>query len=124
MSRSIKFLLGMMLLSSICTSCEDRTITRPDILEAEDKTILLDFVHRTSNNYYGFAKFQLLSNNIIHHDWSFGFLDKEGKLVTSVSTSPGIFFPANGSYEITLKGTGIDDKELVVTKSITITNFP
>ncbi len=124
MSRSIQFLLSLVLLIGICMSCEDRTITRPDFLEPEDNTILLDFTYRTSNNYYGFAKFQMLSNNIIHHDWSFGFLDKEGKLVTSNSSSPGIFFPANGSYEITLKGTGIDDNEIVVTKLITITNFP
>lgn len=120
------FLLRCLLVlsTSLFFSCEDRTILYPGFPEPDDDTVLFDFTYRKSTNYYGFAKFQLLSNNIIAFEWTFGFLDKDGKLVTSTSSSPGIFFPANGNYEITLKGTDYKFQVISISKIITITNYP
>lgn len=105
-------------------ACEGHKILHPGFPEVEDDTVLLDFSYRKSTNYYGFAKFQLLSHNIAQFEWSFGFLDKDGKLVTSTSSSPGIFFPANGNYEVTVKGLDYNFRDLTATKIITITNYP
>lgn len=114
----------LLLFIMLSTACEDRTILHPGFPEPEDNTILLDFTYRKSTNYYGFAKFQILTHNIVAYNWSFGFLDKDGKLVTSTSSSPGIFFPANGSYEVTLKATDVEFHDISISKIITISSFP
>ncbi len=114
----------LLILSMLLLACEDRTGLHPGFPAPEDDSVLLDFTYRKSTNYYGFAKFQLLSNNIVAFEWSFGFLDQNGDLVKSTSSSPGIFFPANGNYEITLKGTDRQFRDMAVSKIITITNYP
>lgn len=113
-----------MLLMGLLLACEDRTILHPGFPEPEDDTVFFDFNYRVSTNYYGFVQFQNLSRNITSYEWSFGFLDKYGKLVTSKSASPGIFFPANGSYQVTLKGTDIYFNSFTVSKKVIIDNFP
>lgn len=124
MRRESFFLIGLLFSIGITFGCEDRTILHPGFPDVEDDTILLDFSYRVSTNYYGYAQFQIMSQNIVSYEWSFGFLNKEGKLVTSTSSSPGIFFPANGQYKVTLKGLDRTFKSLVVSQTVTITNFP
>lgn len=124
MYKKLHYHILLLLLFIIGLGCEDRTILHPGFPEPEDDTILLDFTYRKSTNYYGFAKFQIHSHNIVSFSWSFGFLDKDGKLVTSTSSSPGIFFPANGNYEVNLKGTDTNFHDISISKIITITNYP
>jgi len=114
----------LLLLFGLLIACEDRTILHPGFPEVEDDTVFFDFNYRVSTNYYGFVQFQNLSRNIISYEWSFGFLDKSGNLVTSKASSPGIFFPANGHYQVRLKGQDIHYKDFTVSKIIEISNFP
>jgi PKD repeat protein len=108
-----------------CSACEDRTIRlHPGLPEPDDETVVLDFTFRKSTNYIGFVKFQIFAHNIVAYNWNFGFIDKNNKLVTSNASSPGIFFPANGSYQVTLKGTDREQQEISVTKIVTITSYP
>ena len=124
MRKKLHFSILLLLFLGIGLGCEDRTILHPGFPEPKDDTVLLDFTYKISTNYYGFAKFQIFSQNIVAYNWSFGFLDKDGNLVTSDSSSPGIFFPANGNYQITLTGTDVDFHDLKVTKIVTISSFP
>lgn len=125
MKSKFYFIIYFFVLIIAASACEDRTILHPGFpIEKEDDTVLMDFTFQPSTNYYGFVKFHILSQNIIKYSWSFGFLDKNGQLVSSNSSSPGIFFPANGSYYVTLKGEDIDFNVISITKSVTVSNFP
>ncbi len=124
MDRKLRLFFSVILLASLFSSCEDRTIIVPEFPVADDDAIVLDFSHRISTNYVGFVQFNIISSNIKSYQWSFGFLNQNGDLVTATTPSPGIFFPANGNYTVTLKGTDIYFNEYKVAKSIEIDSFP
>lgn len=120
-----KLLYAFLLACCSLLGCEDHSVLHPAFIEEkEDDRVWLDFTYRKSTQYYGFVKFQLSSQNIATYRWTFGFQDKDGNLVTSNSSSPGIIFPSNGTYTVTLKGEDLRLNPIEVIKNITITNFP
>lgn len=124
MDKKLRLFFSAILLVSLFSGCEDRTVIVPGLPDADDDAIVLDFSYRISTNYVGFVQFNIISSNIKSYQWSFGFLDKNGELVTATTPSPGVFFPANGNYTVTLKGTDIYFKEYQTTKVIEIDSFP
>ncbi len=116
-------ILTSILLSVMLLGCKGGIIESEGFPLPEDGTTLLDFSYRESTNYAGFVQFIIHANNIKHYQWSFGFLDEKGQLVTSESSAPGIFFPANGHYNVTLKGIDKEDRATSVSKIVKVSNF-
>lgn len=120
--KKLSILLSLLLIF-IMLGCKGGVIESEGFPLPEDGTTLLDFSYRESTNYAGFVQFVIHANNIKQYEWSFGFLDEKGQLVTSNSSAPGIFFPANGHYSITLKGIDKEDHATSVNKIIEVSNF-
>ncbi|MDX1939142.1 MAG: hypothetical protein SFU99_01240 [Saprospiraceae bacterium] len=120
----LQYKMMLVALALFYWGCQAPLIERPDdpFRKEEPVVLVLDFDYRETNSSSGFVQFSNLSNGYHTFQWSFGFLDANGKPVTSDDARPYVFFPANGEYLVILTATDVNGKQNMVRKYILIKN--
>ena len=112
--------LRFALLFFISASCQEVFLVGQ--LPEDNPVPQLDFDYRISQSFSGMVKFNNLSVGMEKYQWDLGYNDAQGSQTVLMETAPTVFFPANGSYRIVLKGYDSDGNDYRITKIIEVNN--